>query len=74
MFHERHPRTFLKSATWLVLAFVVTSLVLLLIEKDWQKALWYAFLIQLIKSVFFYIHERLWNRSNYGQELKIIKK
>lgn len=74
MFHERHPRTLLKSITWMILAYIVTLLTLWLIEGDWEKATWHAFLVQLVKVAFFYAHERLWNKSNYGQELKVTKK
>ena len=29
-----------------------------------------AILIQVIKFIFFYFHERIWNKSNFGQSLK----
>ena len=71
MFHERHHRTFLKSVTWLLIAFGVTFLILLLIQDDWKKGAVYALVIQIIKFVFFYLHERVWNKTNFGQQLKV---
>ncbi len=70
MFHELHLRTTLKSLTWLVVAFSVTWILLVLIGDDWRSAAWHAAVIQLIKFAFFYIHERVWNRSNFGQKLR----
>jgi uncharacterized membrane protein len=71
MFHEQHHRTFFKSVTWTVTAFVVTFAVLYLVEGDLFKATWHAVVVQMIKFVFFYVHERIWNISNYGQQLKV---
>lgn len=71
MFHERHSRSITKSITWLIVAFAVTFIVLFLLEQDWQSALWHALVIQIVKFIVFYIHERVWNRSNFGQELRV---
>jgi len=73
MFHEHHFRSVLKSFTWLVVGFSVTFTILVLIARDWKVALLEALLIQAIKFVFFYLHERLWNRTNFGQQIKIKK-
>ena len=73
MFHERHSRSIVKSLTWLAVAFTVTLLVLLVLEKDWQKAGLHALLIQLFKLIVFYVHERIWNKFNFGQQLKVDK-
>lgn len=70
MFHERHPRTFLKSLTWLILALGVTYTVLVLFGDEWRSAMWHASLLQLVKFVFFYLHERVWNKINFGQVLR----
>ena len=74
MFHEHHSRSIIKSATWTLLALVVTFVILLIFVKDWKMALVDAFILQLIKSLFFYFHERLWNKTNFGQRLKLNKK
>jgi len=73
MFHERHSRTTLKSITWFIVGFLVTFGVLIIFTKDWKVAVFDAGLIQVIKVFFFYLHERLWNRSNYGQHLRVSK-
>jgi adenylylsulfate kinase len=71
MFHERHSRTFYKTITWFIVGFLVTFVVLMFFVKDWKWAIGDALLIQTIKLIFFYLHERVWNKSNFGQELKI---
>lgn len=70
MFHEKHSRTIVKSITWRLLAFGATVIVLQLMINDWQTSLLHSVIIHSIKTVLYYIHERLWNLSNFGQELK----
>lgn len=73
MFHEAHSRSIFKSITWMVTAFLITIIVLYIITKNWKIAILDAILIQAIKFVFFYIHERIWNKSNFGQKLNVKK-
>ena len=70
MFHEKHSRTIVKSITWRLLAFGATVIVLQLMINDWQTSLIHSVIIHSVKTVLYYIHERLWNISNFGQELK----
>jgi uncharacterized membrane protein len=73
MFHELHHRTLFKSITWLIVGFLVTFGVLYFFTRNAKDSLIDAILIQILKFIFFYIHERIWNKSNYGQEIKISK-
>ena len=70
MFNEKRLRSILKSLTWFVVEFFVTFSILFLITKDYQVALLDAVLINFVKIFFYYAHERLWNKTNFGQELK----
>ena len=70
MFHEKHTRTIAKSITWRLVAFGATVIVLQLMINDWQTSLIHSVIIHSVKTVLYYIHERLWNISNFGQELK----
>jgi uncharacterized membrane protein len=70
MFHEKHSRTIVKSITWRLVAFGSTVIVLKIITGSWETSLWQSIIIHSIKTVLYYIHERLWNLSNFGQELK----
>ena len=70
MFHEHASRSVLKSTTWFLLAFTITFISLALINQDWRAGLAEAVIVQALKSFLYYMHERLWNKSNYGQKLK----
>jgi len=73
MFHEKRHRTLLKSITWLMVGFSITFGVLLFFSDNWKESFMDSIYIQILKILFFYIHERIWNKSNYGQEIKISK-
>lgn len=70
IFHERHPRTLLKSISWFVVGFSVSFLVLMYFTGDFRISLIEASAIQALKFIFFYFHERIWNKTNFGQVVK----
>lgn len=70
MFHEHHSRSLLKSSTWFILAFSITFITLTILSDDWKGALLDAMAVQALKVIVYYIHERLWNKSNFGQKLR----
>ena len=70
MFHEHHSRSLIKSITWFALAFVISFLILFMINHDWITSFIEAILLQAIKAIAYYFHERVWNKSNFGQRLK----
>lgn len=70
MFHEHYSRSLLKSTTWFILAFMTTFLVLSILNKNWKVSFLEAVFVQILKIFLYYLHERLWNKSDYGQKLK----
>ncbi len=70
MFHERHSRTIAKSITWRIIAFASTIIVVYLLTHDWEAALYHSIVIHAVKTVLYYFHERAWNASNFGQEIR----
>jgi uncharacterized membrane protein len=70
MFHEHHSRSLLKATTWFLLAFTITFITLTIINQNWKTGLIEAGAVQALKSFVYYLHERIWNKSNYGQKLK----
>lgn len=74
MFHEKHSRTIAKSITWRIVAFISSVLVLYLIIGDLEVSIYHSVIIHAVKTVLYYIHERLWNASNFGQELRPVNK
>ena len=70
MFHEKHSRTVIKSITWRIIAFLSSVIVLYLIIGDLKTSINHSLIIHSVKTVLYYIHERTWNLSNFGLELK----
>lgn len=73
MFHERHSRTILKSITWRVLAFCASITVLYYLTGDINRSLYHAIIIEIVKTIIYYAHERLWNMTDFGQEIRSVK-
>ncbi|MCD4760827.1 DUF2061 domain-containing protein [bacterium] len=73
MFHEKHSRTIAKSITWRLVAFVSSVLVLYVLIGDWESSIYHSVIIHSVKTVLYYVHERMWNSSNFGQELRSSK-
>jgi len=70
MFHEHPSRSALKTTTWFVTAFIMTFIILAILSKDWKTGLLDSIILQIIKASIYYIHERVWNKSDYGQKLR----
>jgi len=70
MFHEQNSRSILKSVTWFITAFSFTFIILTILSRDWRTGLLDSIILQIVKAFVYYIHERLWNKSNYGQKLR----
>lgn len=73
MFHERHSRTIAKSITWRIIAFSSSMIILYILTGNWELSFYHSVVIHTVKTILYYIHERLWNISNFGQELKTVK-
>jgi uncharacterized membrane protein len=69
-FHDYHHRTLLKSITWTIVGFLVSFGVLVYFTRDVEASMIDALVIQVAKFVFFYLHERVWNIYDIGQEVK----
>ncbi|MBT3282985.1 DUF2061 domain-containing protein [bacterium] len=70
VFHDHHHRTFFKSVSWFIVGFAVSFFVLLYFTGNFNMSLIEASAIQALKFIFFYIHERVWNKSDFGQIVK----
>lgn len=70
MFHEHHSRSIYKSTTWFLTALALTFITLTYLGNDWRTSLAESLTLQILKAFIYYIHERFWNKSNYGQRLK----
>ena len=68
VFHDHHHRTFFESVSWFIVGFAVSFFVLLYFTGNFNMSLIEASAIQALKFIFFYIHERVWNKSDFGLE------
>ncbi len=63
-----HPkRTLVKTLTWRVIAFVTTMAVVYMYSRDLHESLVVGVGANLLKMFFYYAHERVWNRIDYGR-------
>jgi len=70
MFHEHHSRSILKSITWFVTAFTMTFIMLTILSQNWRTGLFQSITLQIIKACVYYIYERVWNKSDFGQKIR----
>ena len=60
-------RTLVKTATWRILAVAITWIVVFLYNRDVTESTVVALCANALKSVLYYMHERIWNRFSFGK-------
>lgn len=65
---DRHRRTIVKTITWRFCAIVITWIIVYLYNKDIKESTIIAFSANIIKTLLYYIHERIWNRFSFGKQ------
>ena len=64
-FRETTTRSTSKSVSWRIIAFLNSWFILAVGLTE--IPLWNAVIMNLTGILFFYIHERVWNNTNYGR-------
>jgi uncharacterized membrane protein len=64
---DTHKRTFFKTVSWRVLASFTTAGVTFVLTGRLDFAISVGVADSLVKFFIFYLHERIWSRSRYGQ-------
>jgi uncharacterized membrane protein len=64
---DKHIRTFWKSVTWRIVATTTTFTLVYIATGDFLIGASIGIFEALIKSVIYYIHERLWNKITFGR-------
>ena len=64
-FKETKSRSTTKTISWRIIAFLTSWFVLMAGLTD--IPLWNAIIMNLLGTLFFFIHERIWNNFNYGR-------
>jgi adenylylsulfate kinase len=64
---DTHKRTFLKTVSWRVLASFTTTGVTFVLTGRLDLAISVGVADSVVKFFIYYLHERMWSRSRYGQ-------
>lgn len=70
MYHESHLRTIAKAISWRIWGTVTTAAVVWLFTKQWELALSIGALEFALKTIIFYVHERLWHVIPFGRSIQ----
>jgi adenylylsulfate kinase len=60
-------RSLMKSLTWRLVALLTTFISIYIITGRLEFAFQGAILTNVINFILYYIHERIWNKSNWGR-------
>jgi len=64
-----HPkRSLLKSLSWRLFSFMLTIIIIYAYTKNVKQAVGVGAGIDLVKMGLYYIHERLWNKVEFGRQ------
>ncbi|MCK4828090.1 DUF2061 domain-containing protein [bacterium] len=64
---DTHKRTILKTITWRIIATLTTVLTIYFWTNNWSIALGSGLVANALKTIFYYIHERAWNLTDFGR-------
>lgn len=64
-----HPkRSLLKSISWRIFSFILTVFIIFAYTKNIKQAIGVGAGIDIVKMILYYMHERLWNRTDFGRK------
>lgn len=64
---ESHKRSLAKSITWRLIAVAVTMLISYMWLREWGSSIALSLTANGIKAVLYYLHERGWNKLDFGR-------
>jgi uncharacterized membrane protein len=71
---ERNVRSMAKAISWRIVATCTTIILVLILTGNLVISTGVGALELLSKIVIYYIHERIWNRLNFGREVPTSEK
>ena len=60
-------RSIAKTASWRILAIIIMFVLAVLILDDVKTAIIFTTVVQTVKTVLYYIHERVWDKVKWGK-------
>ena len=67
---ETHLRSFFKGMTWRIIATLTTMVLVFIFTGNFVLTLGVGFFEIISKLIFYYFHERIWNRIRWGKYRK----
>jgi len=64
---DTHKKTIFKTISWRIIATITTMILVFIFTGDLVVTLGIGFFDFLIKSIVYYVHERVWNGINIGK-------
>ncbi|MBU0547272.1 MAG: DUF2061 domain-containing protein [Candidatus Omnitrophica bacterium] len=63
-----HPkRSICKSLSWRIFSFFLTIIIIFAYTKNIKQAVGVGAGIDIVKMILYYLHERLWNKVDFGR-------
>ncbi len=64
---DSKARSIIKAITWRILGLLTTITVSFAILGNWTTSAVIGIVSNILKTLFYYIHERLWQRTKWGE-------
>ena len=64
---DGHRRSLIKTVSYRLSSSILTGVLVFIFTKEWVISLGVGALDILIKSLWYYSHERLWNKTKWGK-------
>lgn len=64
---ETHTRAWAKSLTWRIAGILILGLISWLVTHSWKEVTLITIVFHSIRFVFYYFHERIWDRVSWGR-------
>jgi uncharacterized membrane protein len=67
---EKPIRSMVKAISWRIVATLTTIILVVIFSKDLALGTIVGITELIVKTVVYYVHERVWNLSNFGREVE----
>jgi uncharacterized membrane protein len=65
---DKKVRSFAKTVSWRIIATFTTMFIVYMFTKKWAISLGVGIVGFLSKMLFYYVHERVWNKIGFGRK------
>ena len=67
---DQRKRSFVKAITWRIVMVTTSFTVLFILTEDVKKSVLYTVILNILALLFYYVHERIWERIKFGRNYK----